>query len=76
MHAADDDAHREAEIAPRVIESRLFCLTPRRHDLSPHVVVVPAGVVVGENPELDAARFRRTANGVCLVTQAMLDKLI
>jgi glucose-1-phosphate adenylyltransferase len=31
--------------------------------------------VVGEDPELDAARFRRTASGICLVTQAMLDKL-
>ena len=40
-----------------------------------HGVVIPAGLVVGEDPELDAARFRRTANGICLVTQAMLDKL-
>jgi glucose-1-phosphate adenylyltransferase len=31
--------------------------------------------VIGEDPELDAKRFRRTANGICLVTQAMLDKL-
>jgi glucose-1-phosphate adenylyltransferase len=40
-----------------------------------HGVVIPAGLVVGEDPELDAARFRRTENGVCLVTQAMLDRL-
>jgi glucose-1-phosphate adenylyltransferase len=40
-----------------------------------HGVVIPAGLVVGEDPELDAQRFRRTANGICLVTQAMLDKL-
>jgi glucose-1-phosphate adenylyltransferase len=40
-----------------------------------HGVVIPAGLVVGEDPELDEARFRRTANGICLVTQAMLDKL-
>lgn len=38
-------------------------------------VIIPAGLVVGEDAELDAARFRRSANGVCLVTQAMLDKL-
>jgi glucose-1-phosphate adenylyltransferase len=40
-----------------------------------HGVVIPAGLVIGEDPELDAARFRRTANGICLVTQAMLDRL-
>jgi len=40
-----------------------------------HGVIIPAGLVVGEDPALDAARFRRTANGICLVTQAMLDKL-
>jgi len=38
-------------------------------------VNIPAGLVVGEDPEQDAARFRRTENGVCLVTQAMLDNL-
>jgi glucose-1-phosphate adenylyltransferase len=37
-------------------------------------VKIPAGLVVGEDPELDASRFRRTATGVCLITQAMLDK--
>ncbi len=40
-----------------------------------HGVIIPAGLVVGEDPELDAARFRRTASGICLITQAMLDKL-
>ncbi len=38
-------------------------------------VSIPAGLIVGEDPEQDAARFRRTENGVCLVTQAMLDRL-
>jgi glucose-1-phosphate adenylyltransferase len=38
-------------------------------------VNIPAGLVVGEDPEQDAARFRRTENGICLVTQAMLDQL-
>jgi len=38
-------------------------------------VRIPEGLVVGEDPELDAARFRRTENGVCLITKAMLDKL-
>jgi glucose-1-phosphate adenylyltransferase len=36
---------------------------------------IPAGLVVGEDPELDAKRFRRTESGVCLITQPMIDKL-
>ena len=36
-------------------------------------VKIPAGLVVGEDPELDASRFRRTENGICLITQKMLD---
>jgi glucose-1-phosphate adenylyltransferase len=38
-------------------------------------VKIPAGLVVGEDPELDAKRFRRTSEGVCLVTQCMIDEL-
>jgi len=38
-------------------------------------VRIPEGLVIGENPELDAARFRRTEGGVCLVTQPMIDHL-
>ncbi len=38
-------------------------------------VVIPKGLVIGEDPELDAARFRRTESGICLVTQDMIDKL-
>ncbi|MEP0960860.1 MAG: glucose-1-phosphate adenylyltransferase [Roseobacter sp.] len=38
-------------------------------------VVIPQGLVVGEDPELDAKRFRRTEQGVCLITQPMIDKL-
>lgn len=36
---------------------------------------VPAGLVVGEDPSLDAQRFFRTASGVTLVSQRMLDRL-
>lgn len=36
---------------------------------------LPPGLVVGENPELDARRFERTANGVVLVTHEMLSRL-
>jgi glucose-1-phosphate adenylyltransferase len=38
-------------------------------------VVIPPGLVVGEDAALDAQRFRRTSNGVCLITQAMIDRL-
>ncbi len=38
-------------------------------------VVIPEGLVVGEDPVLDATRFRRTGQGVCLITQAMIDRL-
>ena len=36
---------------------------------------IPDGLVVGEDPVLDAKRFRRSENGVVLITQAMLDRL-
>ena len=38
-------------------------------------VKIPEGLVVGQNPEEDAARFNRTENGICLITQSMVDKL-
>jgi glucose-1-phosphate adenylyltransferase len=38
-------------------------------------VRIPEGLVVGEDPALDAQRFRRTAKGVCLITQPMIDAL-
>jgi glucose-1-phosphate adenylyltransferase len=36
---------------------------------------LPEGLVIGEDPELDARRFHRTEGGVVLVTQQMLDAL-
>jgi glucose-1-phosphate adenylyltransferase len=38
-------------------------------------VVIPEGLVVGEDPEIDAKRFRRTESGICLITQPMLDRM-
>ncbi len=38
-------------------------------------VQIPQGLVVGEDPALDAKRFRRTEKGVCLITQPMIDAL-
>ncbi|MCS6920794.1 MAG: glucose-1-phosphate adenylyltransferase, partial [Elioraea sp.] len=51
-----------------------------RHARLTNVVVdrgvrIPPGLVVGEDPIEDARRFRRTARGVCLITQAMIDRL-
>ncbi len=38
-------------------------------------VRIPERLVVGEDPVLDAQRFRRSENGVCLITKAMIDQL-
>ncbi len=51
-----------------------------RHARLSNVIVdkgvrIPEGLVIGEDPELDAQRFRRTEKGICLVTQPMIDRL-
>ncbi len=61
-----------AIVLPRVVIGRHARLT---NVIIDHGVVIPEGLVVGEDPELDARRFRRSENGVCLITQTMLDKL-
>ncbi|MFN4135160.1 MAG: glucose-1-phosphate adenylyltransferase [Novosphingobium sp.] len=38
-------------------------------------VRIPEGLVVGEDPELDARRFRRSESGVCLITKRMIEQL-
>ncbi len=38
-------------------------------------VTIPNGLVVGEDPELDAKRFRRTEKGICLITSPMIKRL-
>lgn len=38
-------------------------------------VRIPAGLVVGEDVALDSQRFRCTEQGVCLITQPMIDRL-
>ena len=40
-----------------------------------HGVQIPEGMVIGEDPEDDARRFRRTEHGITLVTRQMLDRL-
>ncbi|PWJ21283.1 glucose-1-phosphate adenylyltransferase [Jannaschia seohaensis] len=38
-------------------------------------VKIPEGLTVGYDAEADERRFRRTKNGVCLITQKMIDAL-
>ncbi|MBC2667485.1 glucose-1-phosphate adenylyltransferase [Novosphingobium flavum] len=38
-------------------------------------VRIPENLVVGEDPVLDAQRFRRTENGVCLINKKMIEQL-
>ena len=38
-------------------------------------VQIPEGLVVGEDPDLDAKRFRLTDRGISLITRAMIAKL-
>jgi glucose-1-phosphate adenylyltransferase len=38
-------------------------------------VVIPDGLIVGEDPAADAKRFRRTESGICLITKPMIAKL-
>jgi len=33
-------------------------------------------LIVGEDPEADAARFYRTDAGICLITPDMIDRLV
>jgi glucose-1-phosphate adenylyltransferase len=38
-------------------------------------VHIPAGLVVGEDPDDDARRFSRSEKGVCVITKSMIDEL-
>jgi len=38
-------------------------------------IMIPPGLIVGEQPQEDARRFRRTKSGICLITQPMIDRL-
>ncbi|MGV0877788.1 glucose-1-phosphate adenylyltransferase [Martelella sp. FLE1502] len=61
-----------AVVLPRVHVGRYAQL---RNVIIDHGVHIPEGLIVGEDPELDARRFRRTESGICLITQSMIDKL-
>ena len=63
---------RQAVILPYADIARSVRLTKVVVDRG---VSIPEGLVVGEDPWLDAKRFRRTDTGVCLITQSMIDAL-
>jgi glucose-1-phosphate adenylyltransferase len=62
----------EAVVLPEVIINRNARL---KRVVIDRGVVIPEGLVVGEDPELDAKRFRVSEKGICLITQPMIDRL-
>ena len=73
VHLHSYSAVVNAVILPRAVIHRSARL---RNVVLDRSVIVPEGLVVGEDPELDAKRFRRTDKGICLVTQPMIDRLV
>ncbi len=62
----------EAVVLPDVIVNRNARL---KRVVIDRGVVIPEGLVVGEDPILDAKRFRISEKGICLITQPMIDRL-
>jgi glucose-1-phosphate adenylyltransferase len=62
----------QAVILPRVEIGRHVRL---RKVIVDRGVQLPEGLVVGEDPEEDARRFRRSEDGVCLITKPMVARL-
>lgn len=62
-----------AVILPEVVVGRGSRL---RNVVVDHGVVIPPGLVVGEDAAQDAARFRRTERGIVLITQPMINRLV
>jgi glucose-1-phosphate adenylyltransferase len=65
-------AVKGAVLLPGVHVGRHVRLTDVVVDSGVHL---PEGLVVGEDAEADARRFRRSARGVTLITQSMIDAL-
>ena len=62
----------QAVILPRVEIGRSVRL---KNVVVDRGVQIPEGLVVGDDPDADARRFRRTEGGICLITQKMIDQL-
>jgi glucose-1-phosphate adenylyltransferase len=69
--------HSYADVANAVIlpEVDIGRYARLRNVIVERGVRIPSGLVVGEDPVLDARRFRRTASGICLITQPMIDAI-
>jgi glucose-1-phosphate adenylyltransferase len=69
--------HSYADVANAVIlpEVDIGRYARLRNVIVERGVRIPSGLVVGEDPVLDAMRFRRTASGICLITQPMIDAI-
>ena len=69
--------HSFADVAYAVIlpEVEIGSSAHLRNVIIERGVRIPNGLVVGVDPILDAKRFRRTPNGICLITKAMIDEL-
>ncbi len=63
----------DAVVLPNVEIGRNASLTKVIIDSS---VQIPEGLIVGQDPVLDAKRFRRSEKGICLITQPMIDRLV
>ena len=63
----------DAVVLPNVEIGRNASLTKVIIDSS---VQIPEGLIVGQDPVLDAKRFRRSEKGICLITQPMIDQLV
>ena len=72
VHTSSYSHIEEAVVLPQVRVGRHVRLKKVVIDRG---VVIPDGLVVGEDAALDASRFRRTERGVCLITQPMIDHL-
>jgi len=71
VHSNSYSQLRNAVLLPYVVVERHARLTNVVVDSG---VVIPRGLVVGEDPEDDAKWFRVSDGGVTLITQPMLDK--
>ena len=69
--------HSYADVAYAVIlpEVEIGNSAHLRNVIIERAVRIPEGLIVGEDPALDARRFRRTSNGICLITQTMINEL-
>jgi glucose-1-phosphate adenylyltransferase len=72
VHTHSYSSIEEAVILPYATVGRNVSLSKVVIDRG---VNIPDDLIVGQDPVLDAKRFRRTELGVCLITQDMLDRM-